>query len=470
MSTTTNLKLFKHDNPTTSEEQFDVEKALNANWDKLDTNAGETAKKIKTLEDTTNEKDTSQNAEIQLLKVENALLKSQIPSATVVKASVHLEDSSNMPCEIMPLGVSKQERTPSIESESPIECVGDNINLIDARYGIDITSNDVYTIEVKPNTSYSLYLSQKCISLGGTTSAQHQIKYLDSNGNILTQSSICFISFTEVGEIVSNSKTFTTPENCTKLNLDIGTYWNTGNTSTIQNIEVKLTKGASTGVYSPYGQGSIGITIGDGITSEIKALYTKKPLRSIGDIKDRFAKVDGVWYEEHKIERYIFTGNENFKLHGSIPSWFYADNVILNSYYNNTANDYMISNYFIQYPYNQVSGIPNNNLALGILTGTSKRIVFKNTNFTTANEFKTWVTELYDAGTPLYVDYLLEVPELIPCTAEQVEVLDGFNTYKNITNITSDSIGELEVFYYKDIETLSKNNEDRILALENAIL
>lgn len=43
MSETTNLKLFKHDNPTTNTNNFDIEKALNENWDKLD---AEISKKI----------------------------------------------------------------------------------------------------------------------------------------------------------------------------------------------------------------------------------------------------------------------------------------------------------------------------------------------------------------------------------------------------------------------------------------
>lgn len=34
MSETTNLKLFKQDNPTTNTNNFDIEKTLNENWDK----------------------------------------------------------------------------------------------------------------------------------------------------------------------------------------------------------------------------------------------------------------------------------------------------------------------------------------------------------------------------------------------------------------------------------------------------
>lgn len=39
MSETTNLKLFKQDNPTTNTNNFDIEKTLNENWDASDKNS-----------------------------------------------------------------------------------------------------------------------------------------------------------------------------------------------------------------------------------------------------------------------------------------------------------------------------------------------------------------------------------------------------------------------------------------------
>lgn len=75
MSETTNLKLFKQDNPTTNTNNFDIEKTLNDNWDKLDENAGTTNKKLESLEkvdSTTNEtitaiqeEQTTQNENIE---------------------------------------------------------------------------------------------------------------------------------------------------------------------------------------------------------------------------------------------------------------------------------------------------------------------------------------------------------------------------------------------------------------------
>lgn len=95
MSETTNLKLFKHDNPATNENQFDVTKALNNNWDKIDTFAGTTNTKItenqnniKSLQtdNTTNKKDiatlksdnTTNKANIKALQDDNKTNKDNI--------------------------------------------------------------------------------------------------------------------------------------------------------------------------------------------------------------------------------------------------------------------------------------------------------------------------------------------------------------------------------------------------------
>ena len=136
MSETTNLKLFKQDNPTTNTNNFDIEKTLNENWDKLDENAGTTNKKLESLEkvdSTTNEtitaikeEQTTQNENIEKnaegiaqnkkdvdeeltkIKKENSLLKSQIPTGTASGNNIHLGDSSNMDFEWKLRGGSKQ--------------------------------------------------------------------------------------------------------------------------------------------------------------------------------------------------------------------------------------------------------------------------------------------------------------------------------------------------------------------------
>ena len=85
MSETTNLKLFKHDNPSTNTNPFDVEQSLNDNWDKIDTAPGEIQ-----------EEQTKQNEDIESLKAENANLKAQIPIETAAGEEISLIDSAEM--------------------------------------------------------------------------------------------------------------------------------------------------------------------------------------------------------------------------------------------------------------------------------------------------------------------------------------------------------------------------------------
>ena len=54
MSQTTNLGLFKHDNPATNTNAFDVKSALNDNWDKIDEEVGDIDNNIVTIENNLN--------------------------------------------------------------------------------------------------------------------------------------------------------------------------------------------------------------------------------------------------------------------------------------------------------------------------------------------------------------------------------------------------------------------------------
>jgi hypothetical protein len=694
MSTTANLKLFKHDNPTTNTNQFDVEKALNENWDKIDKNAGEVASKIQTLENTTNAKDTSQDTEIEVLKAENALLKSQIPSATVVGETIHLEDSSNMQCQIAPIGASKQETTiqsanlfdktkistaigsasgyvsteyipavtgdtiaksnatslffydstktqitnvgnwtskvievenvayvrcnvletdidtfmlvknqglpseyvefvpnsPSIEYEAPIESVGDNINYLPYPFtnttknenGITFTDNEDGTINIKgtatkdtffylysgnistfasiakinnkkvvlmelsgslssssleislynaDNSGKSTYLNNGTISNAITINNQSQninsaivvkseatvnttlkpmlvlekestgayspygqgsVEVINSNKNLLNLGNDTFVSnglniVNEITKITVNGTleaSWVTGSKSKSCLLKPDTYtfsidkplthhiylkftFEDGTTTTLQINKNTLSNKITTDKnIVQYNVGFSGVTSGTtynetiylqlekGETatdyvehqSQTKALYTQQPLRAIGDVKDKFVKVNGVWYEEHKVTRKELVGNESWGIHATLDNAYqfgYGEKTKKQGLYN------IVSNYLPTY-----NGDKTKNSVLGGSANQNIQLMLSNIDFPNVNTLKEWLLELYNAGTPLYVDYVLAEPLLIPCTPEQVEVLENFNTYKNVTNISSDSIGELEVFYYKDLETL----------------
>ena len=122
MSITTNIGLFKHDNPATNTDEFNVDKALNQNWDKLDTAIGKDRERITTLEtdNTTNKtdisniksKDTDQDKYISELEAENTRLREDLnglPQRQASGETIDLSDSAEMRCELKISGNSKQE-------------------------------------------------------------------------------------------------------------------------------------------------------------------------------------------------------------------------------------------------------------------------------------------------------------------------------------------------------------------------
>lgn len=81
------------------------------------------------------------------------------------------------------------------------------------------------------------------------------------------------------------------------------------------------------------------------------------------------------------------------------------------------------------------------------------------------NEWKVWLKSQYDAGTPVMIYYKLQTPTRLKFTDEQKAVakeLNNARTYKNVTNITTDSKAILSLDYAKDQETQNKKMQNEI--------
>lgn len=80
----------------------------------------------------------------------------------------------------------------------------------------------------------------------------------------------------------------------------------------------------------------------------------------------------------------------------------------------------------------------------------------------TVEDFKNWLKEH-----PLTTYYKLKTPKRLKFTAEQKAVakeLNNARTYKNVTNITTDSIAILDLDYAKDLEELTEySTEERVI-------
>ena len=81
------------------------------------------------------------------------------------------------------------------------------------------------------------------------------------------------------------------------------------------------------------------------------------------------------------------------------------------------------------------------------------------------NEWKSYLKSQYDAGTPVVVYYQLQTPTRPKFTDEQKAVakeLNNARTYKNVTNITTDSKAILSLDYAKDLETQNNKMQNEI--------
>lgn len=181
-------------------------------------------------------------------------------------------------------------------------------------------------------------------------------------------------------------------------------------------------------------------------------LYTipcQQPMRAIGDVKDTFVKIDGVWYERHNIGEFILNGSENWNRTETKTSgnyYFFCDNVLNNILYTN--NKFAgISNIGITTSvYQEIQGVDT----IYYDSKNRTRIYTETTKAMTVEEFKNWLSL---NNVKLIYDLLISTD--LPCTQAQITVLESLSkarTYKNITHIYSEDEvpAELEIQYYKE--------------------
>lgn len=95
----------------------------------------------------------------------------------------------------------------------------------------------------------------------------------------------------------------------------------------------------------------------------------------------------------------------------------------------------------------------------------NSEVIIRNDDITTVADFKANLKAQYDAGTPVIVYYKQQTPTRLKFTDEQKAVakeLNNARTYKNVTNITTDSKAILSLDYAKDLETLLTSKESEV--------
>ena len=165
MSETTNLKLYKHDEPLeTNTNAFDIDKSMNQNWDKIDSFAGTVNSKITEIEsniETLEERTTSLESKTkkhdkdiaylqtksQELEEENQSLRDFIsnitPQGEAEGKTIKVTDSARLPCEITIVPNNEQETSEA------------SANILDLTK-LELTSSSKCTVDSKSENEITL--------------------------------------------------------------------------------------------------------------------------------------------------------------------------------------------------------------------------------------------------------------------------------------------------------------------------
>jgi len=189
-------------------------------------------------------------------------------------------------------------------------------------------------------------------------------------------------------------------------------------TCTVSNLMVNF--GSTALPYEPYGY-KIPVTIG----SNTNYIYTKEPIRKIGNYAD-------VVNSDGSITRYIkkieLNGTENIILGspqsgGNVFSITDQDTITSNG-------SYSISNY-----YRNVYG--NSGEYTYIYNG---RIILLDKSHSTVTSFKQWLSDEYNSGNPVCVWYVMQTPTAEQTTIPTLTTVNGTNTATIGTTLAPSSI------------------------------
>lgn len=175
--------------------------------------------------------------------------------------------------------------------------------------------------------------------------------------------------------------------------------------------------------------------------------------------------------EVHVWGKKILTGDEGWRMPSSNDSNVVFANLSNTNFCDfNSDTDIQYSNHF-----------KHNGIAQGFAAALNKGIgmysfldsegcryeyiVVPKTVASSVNKWKEYLKSQYDAGTPVVIYYKQQTPTRLKFTDEQKSVakeLNNARTYKNVTNITTDSKAILSLDYAKDQETQNQKMQNEI--------
>lgn len=316
--------------------------------------------------------------------------------------------------------------------------------------GIDVVNKNLLNIAntektTKGGITYSI--KNGILKLDGTATASFDIqlsknikikkgKYTHSSSYIQPGLYISFnnLGYTIISAQVGKKRTFEITEDTTYKSyfiwIDKGTVLN--------NVEIKL-------------QLEAGTTVRDFVEHQSQT--------AIMPIQQEMLEGDTFDYdneeEVHTWGKLVLNGTEKIGISGAS-----TDEILAVVYdINNAIDGFGYSNCFLyssQVALNKLN-VYNN--------GKNLRVCVDKSKFVDLESFKSKIIELYNEGTPVMIYYKLQTPTRLTFTDEQKAVakeLNNARTYKNVTNITTDSKAILSLDYAKDQETENQKMQNEI--------
>lgn len=179
--------------------------------------------------------------------------------------------------------------------------------------------------------------------------------------------------------------------------------------------------------------------------SKTTQIILKQPLRSLpSGVKDTHENGK----THRKISKATFDGSDDEDWQYNQEYAYFYIHALFGAIENKeTINT--LSNYFKSVSFNNRGG------DFSRIYNTGSTLYVRNVEQTTLEEFKNWLSEnnvevIYELATPI---------------TEEVEVSDVLKTYKNVSHISNSADTNMEVQYYKDIETIINNLTSAALSL-----
>lgn len=190
------------------------------------------------------------------------------------------------------------------------------------------------------------------------------------------------------------------------------------------------------------------------------SIEAQQPMRSIGNIRDCFEKVNGVWYEKHKIGHVLLDGTQAWVLYSGA---FYTDvtlNYLKQSGTTCACDQYLGVNNVIGGSAAYDRG--NNTISLYI-PETYNRIYLRDDRFTAPADLAAWFTQ-----NNAHFYYIMNEEIVLPCTTEQTAQLEEIindGAYENTTYYWgTDTVSPVfDVTYYQQMLPLAENHCDEYI-------